>query len=179
MTCSTCFDQPGKRGEELLDGELCLELLDRLALGEGNERHQLRMLLVVQELLLLPQVEHSLIDDPLKCISGDRAKRRQAQAQRFAGALAQPGIVSHVACSPHPRGPASRTSGLTCAAYLAKFSANSFASFFACWSYAAGSGHVCRGRSTSAGTPGQLSGTCRPKTGSAVNATPSSRRSST
>src|SRR2546422_3934429 len=65
-------------------------------------------------------------------------------------------------------GPASRTAACTWSWNCSKFCRNSWASFAAWASYAAGSRHVPRGNSKSSGTPGTCSGTSSPNTDSAA-----------
>src|SRR5207302_2568229 len=65
-----------------------------------------------------------------------------------------------------PRGPASRTAACTCSRNCSKFRRNICASRAACVSYAAESLHVPRGKSSASGTPGTVSGTSSPNTGS-------------
>ena len=62
--------------------------------------------------------------------------------------------VAHRQESPTPVGPASLTEAATSFSKVTKLSTNIFASFFACSSYCAASGHVLLGSSTDSGTPG-------------------------
>ena len=71
-------------------------------------------------------------------------------------------------------GPASFTEAGTSFSNVLKFSTNIRASFVACSSYCAASGHVLRGFSTLSGTPGHVVGMSRLNTGCFSNATPAS-----